>query len=242
VPVQTPLKQIEGIFAGYTQVTNFSANGSSSNITTAITTALSTAGRGGVSLPLQVSANENQMGVVTAAPSNRVELRGSTSKDKLQDANQNEIFGRVTEATGVYTLSYFVINDAGAEAAATFSTATAIDFEFVYRFDFKRLPADFAVSLVTRNVSQDVPPGAVIGKGFAELLTVTATNTVSALSKTPDLTANVQLVVNGQSVDNFGGANAPFSVSGKNITWNAVNAGYILETTDRVIARYTTLE
>ena len=73
---------------------------------------------------------------------------------------------------------------------------------------------------------------------FTELLTA-GTNTVSNLTFTPDFNYNVQLFVNGKSETVVGSS---FTVSGKVITWSAVNAGYNIDSTFEVIARYTTNE
>lgn len=71
----------------------------------------------------------------------------------------------------------------------------------------------------------------------AELLTVTALNTVSALTAAPNVTKQVKLNVNGQIVSSLASP-ATFSVAGTTITWSAVNAGYSLVTTDSVVAEY----
>jgi len=234
-----PSKHVIKPISAAVRINGFSASGNSSTITTAITTALSTAGEGSTAVPVQAVGGGNTIGVVTSSPNNRVEIYNATSKQKIVDASNNEVYGRLTEATGVYTLSYFVLPSSGTETAFTFASATNIDFEFNYRFPFDRLPADAIVSARARNVSDD--PAAIAGGGLtprAELLTVTALNTVSNLSFVPANSGIINLIVNGESFDSFGGANAPFSVSGQAITWSAANAKMALETTDRVIARY----
>jgi hypothetical protein len=75
--------------------------------------------------------------VIVAAPSNRVEVYVAATKAKLQDSGGNEIYARLTEASGVYSLVYYSMV-AGVETAYSFGSATAIDFEFNYRFDFNR--------------------------------------------------------------------------------------------------------
>ena len=73
---------------------------------------------------------------------------------------------------------------------------------------------------------------------FTELLTA-GTNTISDLTFTPDFNYNVQLFLNGKSETVIGNS---FTVSGKVITWSAVNSGYNIDSTFEVIARYTTNE
>lgn len=226
-------KQVSKVLAGHIKVSGFSASGGSNDITTALGTAVASAGNGGVAVPLQVSGNEVTVGVVTTG-NNRAEI----DDGNLDDGNGNEVYGRLTESGGVYTLTYYSLV-ADTETAYTFGASTSIDFEFGYRFDFSRLPADFAITTAYRIVD----PGGKTGGGASlhtELLTVTAADTVSNLAKTPDSTANVILLINGLAYSTLG--NADFAVAGKAITWNSGNAGFSIEVNDKVIAQYTTLE
>lgn len=230
------LKNITATFAGYVRVNAFTADGASDVATTAITAALSTAGRGGVSVPLQVSASEEGAGII-ATGNNRIEIYDAGTEAKIRDTGGNEIYARLTHSTGVYTVTYYSLV-AGVETAYTAFSTRSIDFEFPYRFDMARLPSDFAIAVRARNVTDDPAGGAV---SFCEQLTVTGTNTLSNLTKTPTSSTNIILFVNGESVDAFGSGSAAFSVIGKAITWNAANI-FTLETTDRVIAWYSTNE
>ncbi len=231
-------KQVEHVQSAYVRVAGLSASGGSNTVTTAITTALSTAGRLGVSVPLQVSATENAVGVITTGSYNRVELWNGTTKQKMSDASGNEIFGRLTQSGGVYTLTYYTIQS-GTETAYTFASATTVDIEFAYRFDFHRIPADSAIGVKQRNVDDDSDGGG--GDIFQEQITVTALNTLNALTKTPVASTAVVLLVNGVAYSPAGGS-APFTVTGKTISWSSTNATFDIETTDRVIAHYTTFE
>lgn len=227
---QIKAKQLTKLFSGYVRVNAFTASGSSIVVTTPVTTALSTAGEGSVAVPLQV-ATSSSIGVITSSPVNRVEIFSNATKQKLISVAKDEVYGRLTESSNVYTLSFYT-NISGTETAYTLSS-TSIDFEFAYRFDFYRVPSDFAISTNARNVSDDP-----IGTGQAtvsELLTVTALNTLSALTNTP--LGAVTLLVNGLAEVSVGSP-TPFTVSGTAITWNATNATYSLETTDQVIAIY----
>lgn len=222
-------KQVKKFIDAYVGVTSFTASSTSTVVTTAITTALSSAGSGSVSMPLQV-ASATQVGVISTG-NNRVEIYDSATKEKLVSSGL-EVYGRLTQASGVYTLSYYVLNT-GVETAVT--VATDIDFEFPYRFDFARVPSDFAISVKTKFVGEDPT-----GSGYSiirEIRNVTALNTLASLSKTP--LYGVELIVNGVSELSVG---TSFSVLGKAITWNPTNAGYALETTDTVIAVYETNE
>ena len=222
--------QIDQLLYAYVRVNGFTASSTSTNATTAITTAVSTAGKGGVAVPLQV-ASASAVGVITTGSDNRVEIYDATTKQKISD-DSNEVYGRITESAGVYTLSYYTLV-AGVETAST--VAQSIDFEFIYNFDFGRLPINALTAVKARNISDD--PSSSSGSLFDEVLTVTALNTVSDLTKTP--TGTVKLFVNGQAVSSLTTA---FTVVGKAITWNATNSGYALRTTFEVIASYNTLE
>lgn len=236
-----PAKQIIKIQAAFVRVSGFTASGVDDVVTTAITTALSTAGAGGVSVPVQPSVSEG-LGLITSGANNRIEIYNATSKDKILAANGEEIYGRITESGGIYTLTYYTLSNAGSETSYSFSGSTSIDFEFPYRFDFARYPTDGAIGVRARNVSDD--PAGTSGQAFAEQLTVTATNTVSNVSKTPASATSFTLEVNGVDYDTFGSGSARVSVNltTKAVTWSSTNAGFSLETTDRVVARYFTFE
>jgi hypothetical protein len=227
-------KQIDKQLAGLIRVVGFSASGTSDPVTADITTALSTAGEGGVSVPLQV-ADTTQIGVVTSSPNNRVEIYDGTTLAKLDDGSGNEVYGRLTQASNVYTLSYYSLVS-GVETAYTMS-AIDIDFEFAYKFDFARLPYDFAIGIKTRNVGDDPSSGGT--PVFREAIAVTGTNTLADLTKTP--IGSMELLINGQALSSVDSP-APFTRSGKALTWSASNAGYALATTDKVVAVYESNE
>lgn len=231
-----PAKHVEKILAAPVRAVGFSASGSSTTVTTAITTALTNAGTGAATMPLQVSANDLAIGVIVSGQSNRVEISDATTKDKLKDDSGNEVYGRITHATGVYTLSYYTLVD-GTETEYTFDSSTSIDFEFGYRFDFARYPTDAAIAIPSRNIAQD--PKGTGGTAFGERLNVLSTNTLAELTKTPIAASTLELNVNGESFDADSGA---FTVSGTTVTWNASTAKLQLDTSDRVYARYFTNE
>ena len=236
----TKRKQIDATLDGYIRISSLAVTGLSTNITTALATALSTAGRSGVSVPAQVSSSSESVGVVT---SKRVEVFDNATKLKLSDGpadGNDEVYGKITESAGVYTLSYFT-NEAGTETAFSFPSASTVIIEFPYRYDFARLPTDFAISLTQRNGSDDssVSSGSNI---HTEILPVTGINAIASLAKTPDTNSNVLLIVNQLAYDSLGGGSAYFSLLGKAVTWLTVNAGFSVEVGDRVVASYTTLE
>lgn len=237
-------KQIEKVLTGYIGVAAVASGAAGSrNVTTDITTALATAGNGGIAVSLQVSTSINAganllekwtPGVITLG-SNRTLIYSSGTKQKLIDGSGNEIYGRITEAAGVYTLTYYS-EVAGVETPYTFTGSVNIDYLFAYRFRFAQFPADATIRVFESFVGED--PLSVGGRKVMEVLTITATNTINSLTLTP--TANtVQLFVNGIGEDQLAGG--AFSVTGLAITWNPVTAGYDLDTVDRAVVIYQTL-
>lgn len=236
-----PAKQISRIISAPIRVAGFSASGASIVVTTAITTALSTAGDNGISVPVQTSPNVSSVGIIASVPNNRIEIYDSASQHKIQLASGDDVYGRLTVATGVYTLSFYSY-PSGTETAYTFPAAQNIDFEFNYRFAFAQFPTDAIVGVTTRNLAQDNNPNGNLARLFSEMLTVTATNTISSVTKTPSDTTVFWLEINNLIYDTFGSSSAYYSVnaSTKALTWSSINAGFNVETTDRVIARYLT--
>lgn len=226
-------KQVAKFLQAWVGLSGFStAGGSSDTITTALTTALSTAGNGSVSVPLQVGSSA-QMGVNTAAGFNTTPIFVAGTKDAYLDANGQEVYGKITSAGSVWTLSYFSLV-AGTETAFTMPASASIEFEVPYVFSFDLLPFTAITALVNRHVAPD-PSGT--GQRFqADALTVTAANALSALSRTY-AGPYAMLCVNGIAYLNVG-ANPPFAVSGTAVTWSAANAGFALATTDEVRAIY----
>jgi hypothetical protein len=215
---------------------NFASGAASSaTITSAITTVLSTAGDGGVSVPLQVFG-ATQPGVITTGGDNIAIIVSNATKRPIADASGNEVYGKITEAAGVYTLSYFSLIG-GVETAYTFSSTINIDFYFAYRFDAARLPKNALIAIGSRVIQQD-PSSSGGAVNRHEKLTITALNTLSALAQAPSSPTNILLFINGKVENPFGGGSAVFSVSGTAITWSAANAGYNLQTTFDAIAFY----
>lgn len=231
--------QILKILAGYVRTEGITANGSSVDITSDITTTLATAGFEGNPVAVTPSPDVASPGIIVTPGFNRIEIYDNTTKEKFTELS-NEVYGRLTEAAGVYTLSFFYL-DGGSETVYAFTAPTDIDIEFGYRFKLGDLPTDIFIGLTVRNVQQDAGGGGGSTNIKAELLNVTGTNNIADLSFTPDPLSNVTLFVNGIEESQVG-ATPSFTTSGKQIIWNSSNAGYDVETTDRVVAKYTSNE
>ncbi|MBD2653655.1 hypothetical protein H6G45_09165 [Synechocystis sp. FACHB-383] len=229
-------KQLDWINAGWVGIAAFEATGGSGVITTEITAALGTAGRGGTAVPVQISASEGE-GVIATGDHNRVEIYDSATKEKLVDGSGNEVYGRITESGGAYTLTYYVL-DAGAQTAHSISPATDIDLYFPYRFTADKYPVDAAIALTLKNVYSEPTPGnGGANPEIAEPIAVTAADTLDDLSTTPATGSAMKLSVNGQVFASTEPSPA-FSRSGLALTWSAANAGFSLQTTDNVVAYY----
>jgi len=177
-------KPINAQFDGIFVITAFASTAASSAVfTTALTTAVASAGKGSTAVPLQVATSSTQGVIVNTV----VEIFDTTSKDKIiADYEGNEVYGKITEAIGVYTLNYHYLDNAGVEQNYTFA-ATNIDIAVLYRYDLETLPQDFAVKANTF-VSQDGNPGNNT-VGLVQQLTVTGTNTVTG----PTIPANNEI-------------------------------------------------
>lgn len=229
-------KQISKIITAPVKIAafTFSSGESAEDVTAELTTALNLAGNNGTSVPLQTSGDVFTQGVVVSSPNNRCEVYDNVTKEKLTTATGEEVYGKLTFAASVYTLTLYYL-DGGAETLHTTTGDVDIDFDFSYRFTFEKLPADALISSYVRNVSQD-PHGSQAAL-IVEKLTVTGTNTLSALANIPATPTNTKLVINGHA-EYAKGASPSFAVSGTTVTWNAGNSGYALETTDTVFVEY----
>ncbi len=223
-------KQLEDYKIYPVGIANFTADGTSDVVTTQLTTA---AGNDGV--PVQVGAATTE-GFITSGANNKVWIFDTSSKTAIDDGLGNEVYGRLTEAAGVYTLSYYSIQS-GTETAVSISS-TAIDFYVNYNYLFKNIPNDANIRLRAVPVGED--PGSQSGRPIRnEQVTVSALNTLADLAKTP-IDNSLALYVNGKAEHE--GASAAFTRVGKVLTWDATDAEYDLETTDVVYAHYNTLE
>lgn len=179
-------KTINRSFAAKTRISGLTVNGTSIDITSNLTSALSGGGYSGADLPLQVANgrfDHTGEGVVV----NRiVELYDSTTKSKLAastPAGDEEIYGKITESSGVYTLSFLYLDSSGVEQVQNITTQ-AIDFEFEYVYKFEDLPIDFGTSTTSRNIEQDIPK-ARAATLVREKITIVTANTVPALTYVP---------------------------------------------------------
>jgi hypothetical protein len=176
-------------------------------------------------------------GVLTSG-NNRVEIWNATTKEKINDAQGNEVYGRVTGAIGAWALEYYSLV-AGVETAFTMPVV-GIDFDFNYKFEFKDLPAE-SLTKTKQMVYDDL--SSAKGQLFAEKLTIAVQNTVPNVTKQPSATESFELIINGKVETTVGLTPAvTASTANKTVSFSAANAGYNLDTTDHVVAVYLTKE
>lgn len=98
-------------------------------------------------------------GVVTTAPENKVLVRqssGPEADDVFEDADGDIVYARLTESTGVWTLSYYV-NKSGVETPYSFATASGVRYYYQEIFnplggsapvfsEFANIPSDNATA------------------------------------------------------------------------------------------------
>jgi len=230
-------KQINLPLIAYLGLSGFVSGTAATDIlTSALSTAVSTASNSGGAVPLQ-AGNPSQLtpveGVALAAANDYLPIFASGTKQLLQDAKGNDVFGTLALAAGVYTVSYWS-NIAGVKTAYTFVTATTLDFEVPYVFFLADLPSDALIAIRERHVGPDVGASTRIQ---VDILTVTALNTVSNLSRLPSGSL-VLYYVNGQVVD-AKNPGSGISIAGQIATVAPVTLGYNLAVTDTVEAMYT---
>lgn len=101
-------------------------------------------------------------GVITSPPDNQVSLIDLANGGEIEDAQGQRVYGRITEAAGVWTLSFYT-NEAGVETASTIVSSTDIAMYFKEVFTLFTKPtitADigFNASLdLTRDVNDASP-------------------------------------------------------------------------------------
>lgn len=122
-------------------VTSFAATGNNDIVTPELVTA--TAVDNVTVIPS--TGVESSLGFLVTTPDNKLKIIDSTSKSLVGDLNSNEIFGRLTEAAGVYTLTYFSIQS-GIETAV--SITRTVDFFPCYNYALKDFPFNAGVRLV----------------------------------------------------------------------------------------------
>jgi hypothetical protein len=103
---------------------------------------------------------------INSAAPGRVNIRAAGTPDGIPDGNDAEVFGKLTEAAGVYTLTYYKQDGTGFVMPA----ATSIDFSFVEIYSEK-----------------DAPVAATLLDGIGQVVDATDANAILAAKAQADL-------------------------------------------------------
>ncbi len=200
---------------------------------------LQNAGRNGQDLPNQRATTFDEAGVLCTNEGNfgTGVVRLSTGP-RVEQANPDtgaQIYADIFQETnGDFTITLKQRDPVSGAESNFVATATAYNICFLYRYNLHQLPPG---ALVSKDVLTLPRPSASSILDKAEVLTVTAVNTLSALSEPARLTNGVfWLKINNLMFDNLPGGG--ITVSGTTVTWNSAITGLVLNPGDRVIAYY----
>ncbi len=167
------------------------------------------------------SGGSTSAGVVVTAPYNKVVVRATTSVDPIEDGSGNQVYARITESSGVWTLSYFV-DISGTETAYNFSstniswwyqelfnplapTAPVYDESFVYPSDNAREDVPDATSSTRGLISAGAQS---IGGDKTFVDDVILNDTVSTNRLDVATSATINALSTAKSFINFTGSTA----------------------------------
>lgn len=131
-------------FALYQQISITGANGTSMDVSSLLTT--KTPG-----------GSASALGVVTSAPNNLVHIVDSSTQTFIEDAEGQRVYGRLTESSSVWTLSFYT-NESGVETAHNL-TSVDVNAIFLEVFDqstrptFQSNPFEFGTLDITSDVN-----------------------------------------------------------------------------------------
>lgn len=195
----------------------------------------------------KVSGGSNAaVGVFTTNPNNKIFLRESATGKAIASGTgetSSSVFGRLTESTGTWTLSFYTLVG-GIETAYDFSTdynagahplaGDNFDFRWCESVQIKD-SAPSAVVYAGEGIDEFDPSSPTNHQHVAETIAVTSNGqTGFALSQTPKDVADVVMTVNGVRYEYGGGKD--YTISGSTVTW--LDTDFTLATTDEVIFTY----
>lgn len=127
------------LLAAHNGVLTFSSSAASSDVVTTEVLAAANTDTPQTALTAKGIYTGTVSGIID---SKKVIIRAAGTDNGISDDNSDEVYGVLTEAAGVYTLSYY--NADG--TAYTFGSSTNIDFYFVEVFDLKDVPVELAIN------------------------------------------------------------------------------------------------
>lgn len=161
-----------------------------------------------------------------------VQVFDNVTGKEIDDGAGNVVYGNLTFPGSVWTLSYFS-NIAGTVTPYTMPVSKVINFAVQYQYDDIHFP-----------IPNNIIDGTNFGGGsaserlFSDVLTVTATNVLSALTMTPIVPNDLLLTAAGFPDATV--AAGLITVTGSTVTWNntASSGGFDLNVGDYVVAKY----
>lgn len=177
--------------------------------------------------------NATTMGVITDTPHNYIQLRTVADGKAIYDPNTGRsVFGRLTFASSVWTLSFFTLSG-GTETPFNFTghpqQGVGMSFRYCEMVPFEQIDP-FSAVYQGEGVDELMLNG--MRKYYRNTLTVTNGQTSITLPKAPapDAIDLTELNVNGQQME-YG---TDYTISGSTLTWIPAAAGFALSTTDKV--------
>lgn len=133
------------------------------------------------------STNQLTKGVVVNAPENNVFLRqasGADTGDEFIDGSGNIVYGRITESSGVWTISFYV-NLSGTETVYSFASPEDIAYYFQELFNpIVDAPVYSEIAKIpSENLVEDIPYATEAVAGKILLSNIIATAIAAAASK-----------------------------------------------------------
>ena len=183
---------------------------------------------------------DTSVGVIASAPNNKVYLRVAGTGHQLKDdTDGTSIFARLTEVSGAWTLSYFVLIN-GTEVPYDSTDHSLVGSNINFRWCEIVQAANYKPTSVVNaggGIDQHDASSVSSHHHINDSLAVTTNGqTTLVLSQTPKDPSDVILIVNTATY------NQPesFTVDGVNITWVATGSvgGFDLEVSDKVTAVY----
>lgn len=241
-------KQVTKYLQGRIIIESVTFSGNTLDVTASLTSALVGAASDGGDLTLQVYTS-SRMGFVTDTPINLSPIRDSSTALPLADDDGNEIYGRLTYSSDVYTITLYSDID-GTETAYTPSEDMTVDVVTPYQFDLGDFPSD---SLIVMDARYPVSDPVVVASGEStgisgitrEAVTIASTNTIPSVSNDIDTEQFFAVVVNGITYSSID-LTSFISVDESDLTtivWDDTATGsFDITSTDSVFVEYYPVE
>lgn len=178
--------------------------------------------------------SDTVVGIYTAPPQNKIYLRNRATGKAFQDANGQQVIGRLTESTGVWTLSFFIISG-GSEVAYNFTGSTDVGANFDFRWCESIQLKDASPILVVdyaEGIDEIDPSSPLIHQHQVDYFTATAAQTAFTSSATPKDATDAAFFVNGIRYK----YTTDFTFVGTAVTW--LNTDFALQAGDIVTLEY----